>query len=193
VATVYPLVVWFHVVAHCIIVPLALVVGETGGGKTTVVQHLATRCGRELVVQNLSLSTDSTDLLGGFRPLELQYVAQRVYQSFVDIFVATFSRKQNAKFLEFASSSLLKKEWKKLSQCFVRAGKMGLDKIKQRQKSGGGNARSQSTTGIASLQSWKRFCDTADRFERQRQACDSGLVFTFTEGALVDAIREGKW
>ena len=169
---------------------LALAVGETGGGKTTVVQHLAKRVGRELLVQNLSLSTDSTDLLGGFRPLELQYVAQRVYQSFVDIFVATFSRKQNAKFLDFAASALLKKDWKKLSQCFVRAGKMGLDKIKQRQKQG---QDSTNTRAYASLSSWESFCDTADKFEKQRQACDSGLVFTFTEGALVDAIREGKW
>lgn len=152
-------------------------------------QHLAKRCGRGLIVQNLSLSTDSTDLLGGFRPLELQYVAQRVYQSFVDIFVATFSRKQNAKFLDFASSALLKKDWKKLSQCFVRAGKMGLDKIKQRQKS----RVEKSSSRYVAFPSWKRFCETADQFERQRQACDSGLVFTFTEGALVDAIRKGKW
>lgn len=142
------------------------------------------------MVQNLSLSTDSTDLLGGFRPLELQYVAQKVYQSFVDIFVATFSRKQNAKFLSFASTALSKRDWKKLSQCFVRAGKMGLEKIKQREQKGeeGTNPRS-----IASLPSWQRFCNTAERFERQRLACDSGLVFTFTEGALVDAIRDGKW
>lgn len=153
-------------------------------------QHLAKRVGRELVVQNLSLSTDSTDLLGGFRPLELQYVAQRLHHSFVDIFVATFSRKQNAKFLDFAATALLKQDWKKLSQCFVRAGKMGLQKVKQRKESGDSKANSRA---VASLSSWQRFCDTADRFEKQRLACDSGLVFTFTEGALVDAIREGKW
>lgn len=167
-----------------------LLVGETGGGKTTVVQHLAKRCGKDLVVQNLSLQTDSTDLLGGFRPLELQYVAQRVYQSFVDIFVATFSRKQNSKFLNFASTSLSKRDWKKLSQCFIRAGQMGLQKVRQREQN---SDNSDASPSIASTPSWQRFCDAAERFERQRLACDSGLVFTFTEGALVDAIREGKW
>lgn len=152
-------------------------------------QHLAQHCGRELIVQNLSLQTDSTDLLGGYRPLELHHVAHRVYRSFVDIFVATFSRKQNAQFLEFASNALAKKNWKKLSQCFVRASKLGLAKVNQREQKG----ERKEVTHIASRPSWQGFSDTAERFERQRLACDSGLVFTFTEGALVDAIREGKW
>ena len=42
-----------------------LLVGETGGGKTTLVQELASRCGHTLLVQNLSLQTDAADLLGG--------------------------------------------------------------------------------------------------------------------------------
>lgn len=141
-------------------------------------------------MQNLSLQTDSTDLLGGFRPLQLRRVAQTVYQSFVDIFVATFSRNQNAKFLAFASSALAKQDWKKLSQCFVRAAKLGLEKIKQRSMSAPAKDRRPAAS---SLELWKEFSDSAQRFERQRLACDSGLVFGFTEGALVDAIREGKW
>lgn len=40
---------------------------------------------------------------------------------------------------------------------------------------------------------WADFRLTAERFERQRVASESGLAFLFTEGALVDAIRTGKW
>lgn len=50
--------------------------GETGCGKTALVQRLAEGTGRELVVQNLSLQTDGADLLGGFRPVELRQLAQ---------------------------------------------------------------------------------------------------------------------
>ena len=32
-----------------------------------------------------------------------------------------------------------------------------------------------------------------DRFEQQRLACDTGVAFIFAEGALVDAVRSGKW
>lgn len=33
----------------------------------------------------------------------------------------------------------------------------------------------------------------SNKFEKQRIACENGLAFAFTEGALVDAIRNGKW
>lgn len=162
-----------------------LLVGETGCGKTTLLQHLAALSGRELIVQNLSLQTDSTDLLGGYRPLEIQHVARRVYEEFLDLFVSTFSRKQNADFLGYASTVLKKRQWKKLSQSFRRAAKLGLSKVQERIDEG-------SVTAF-SLSVWKRFSQTAERFEQQRLACDTGLAFVFSEGALVDAIRKGKW
>lgn len=162
-----------------------LLVGETGCGKTTILQHLARLCGRELIVQNLSLQTDSTDLLGGFRPLEIEHVARRVHQNFVDLFTVTFSRKQNASFLDFTTSAMKKKQWKKLSQCFRRAAAQGLEKLEERRKEG--------TQDPSCFESWNNFKSMANRFEQQRLACDSGLAFVFTEGALVDAIRCGSW
>lgn len=160
-----------------------LLVGETGCGKTTILQHLAQLTDHNLIVQNLSLQTDSTDLLGGFRPLEITHIARAIYLEFVDIFVSSFSRKQNADFLNFASSAFHKNQWKKLSQCLRRAAKLGLDKVKKTN----GNQKG------ASCEAWQRFAESAERFDRQRLACDTKLAFSFTEGALVDAIRTGKW
>ncbi len=40
---------------------------------------------------------------------------------------------------------------------------------------------------------WVEFKIKSGRFEKQRIACETGLAFAFTEGALVDAIRSGKW
>lgn len=165
-----------------------LLVGETGCGKTTLVQQLAKLSDRELVVQNLSLQTDSTDLLGGYRPVNISRIARQVYQDFVDIFVATFSRNQNSDFLTFTTMALGKSQWKKLSQCFRRAAAMGLKKLRDRS-----HKTQLSDDESNSLDAWIQFEQTAERFERQRVACDSGIAFTFTEGALVEAIRTGKW
>lgn len=44
-----------------------------------------------------------------------------------------------------------------------------------------------------SVEKWTEFRKSSERFEKQRLACDTGLAFVFTEGALVDAIRSGKW
>jgi midasin len=167
-----------------------LLVGETGCGKTTMVQQLASICDRELIVQNLSLQTDSTDLLGGFKPLELKNVARKVYLDFVDLFCSSFSRKQNAKFLEFAASALEKESWKKLSQCFQKAAKLGLSQMKERIRTEEGTPSRKNRDLVAS---WKRFKDSSIKFERQIISCDAGLAFVFAEGALVDAIQHGKW
>jgi midasin len=164
-----------------------LLVGETGCGKTSLIQYLACYCGRTLVVQNLSLQTDSTDLLGGYRPLELKNVARQVYCDFVDTFVSCFSRKQNEKFLQYAASMLEKSNWNKLSQCFRRASKLGLEKMKSWSKDVGASAPD------ALVSAWERFSTKAERFERQRLSCDAGLAFEFAEGALVDAVQSGKW
>ena len=160
-----------------------LLVGETGCGKTTILQQLAQISNHSLIVQNLSLQTDSTDLLGGYRPLEITHIARKIYLEFVDLFVSSFSRKQNGDFLNFASSAFQKNQWARLSQCLRRAGKLGLEKV----KSTGGTGKG------ASSEKWQTFAEAAERFERQRLACETKLAFSFTEGALVDAIRTGKW
>ena len=50
-----------------------------------------------------------------------------------------------------------------------------------------------SSNADSSYTAWVNFRQVAERFEKQRIACDSGLAFAFMEGALVDAIRTGKW
>lgn len=48
-------------------------------------------------------------------------------------------------------------------------------------------------TDPTSIALWADFRQTAERFERQRVASESGMAFLFSEGALVDALRTGKW
>lgn len=46
-----------------------LLVGETGTGKTTTLTQLARLTGSTLVALNMSQQTDSSDLLGGYKPV----------------------------------------------------------------------------------------------------------------------------
>lgn len=48
-----------------------LLVGETGTGKTSIVSYLAKSLGKSLVSLNLSNQSEASDLLGGFKPLDL--------------------------------------------------------------------------------------------------------------------------
>lgn len=46
----------------------ALLVGDTGTGKTTVCQLAAALRGQRLHIVNCNLHTEASDFLGGFRP-----------------------------------------------------------------------------------------------------------------------------
>lgn len=46
-----------------------LLVGETGGGKTTICQLIAENNGQELSAVNCHMHTESSDFIGGLRPV----------------------------------------------------------------------------------------------------------------------------
>ena len=77
-----------------------LLVGETGTGKTTIVQELAKQVGKTLHVFNMNQNTDSADLLGGFKSVDLKYLLKPVYGLFLEVFSALLNAQapNNAKF-----------------------------------------------------------------------------------------------
>ena len=94
-------------------------------------QRLAFLAGQELIVQNMSLQTDSSDLLGGYRPLEIKQLARPIYVSFVELFVSQFSKSKNTQFLDYIYVAYEKQQWKKLSQAICKGIKMGMRKVRR--------------------------------------------------------------
>jgi len=62
-----------------------LLAGETGTGKTSLVQHLASCVGAHMVVVNLNQQSDSGDLLGGFKPVEVRQLAQELMDDLMEL------------------------------------------------------------------------------------------------------------
>jgi midasin len=90
-----------------------LLTGETGTGKTTVVTYLATLLSQPLVSLNLSHQTESSDLIGGYKPLEARMPAQALQEKFISLFSNTFSRERNAKFEEAIRIAVSSGKWKR--------------------------------------------------------------------------------
>ncbi|GJP54985.1 hypothetical protein CLOM_g13979 [Closterium sp. NIES-68] len=95
-----------------------LLVGETGTGKTTTVQHLARMAGRGITVINMSQHSDSADFLGGFKPVEQRVVCLALYHSFTSLFSNTFPSQRNAEFLLRLSRLAAKSKWPLLLSAF---------------------------------------------------------------------------
>ena len=178
--TTHSLVVLEKVAACAKLGEPCLLVGETGTGKTSSVQHVARAVNRKLVVINLNQQTDASDLVGGFKPVDVAQLARPIVETFEKAFCKTFSRTSNASLLNSLHKALKTNNWKSMLKLMnstldsVTTANMSTPKRKK------GAAR------------WNKVREQVARFEQQCSGKRS-FSFSFVEGALVSAIRAGDW
>jgi midasin len=69
-----------------------LLVGETGTGKTTTLSQLAMLVGAKLMAFNMSQQTDSSDLLGGYKPVGVGEALLPLLEPFGELLRRTWRR-----------------------------------------------------------------------------------------------------
>jgi midasin len=150
-----------------------LIVGETGVGKTSAIQHLAEATGHELVAVNLNQQTESCDLIGGIKPVSIDHYVTPVYNDFLSLFVSTFESKENAKFLAHLSNCRSKKRWRDLVGLMLHATK-------------------QAGTQMTQLDRWALLLRKMEQVDKAVQT-DNRLYFAFIQGVLARAATQGQW
>lgn len=179
-----------------------LLVGETGTGKTTVVQEIAKMMNKKMTAINVSQQTESSDLLGGYKPVNTMTVAIPLQETFENLFLATFSQKKNMKFSELLSKCFNKRQWKNVIKLWKEAVKMARATLEKSEDSGdekpdeGGPKKKRklsSTEKLAMLEKWLDFQSGIEKFEAQAANLENSFVFNFVEGSLVKAVRNGEW
>ncbi|KAJ3682433.1 hypothetical protein LUZ60_015006 [Juncus effusus] len=161
-----------------------LLVGETGTGKTTLVQNLATWLGQPLTVMNLSQQSDVTDLLGGFKPTDVGSICVPLYHEFKDLFCKTFSGKENELLFRYCEEYVVKKNWKKLLRVLQKKGEEVYDILSKRPKT--------KKKRPFLLSEWESLSNRLKSAQNQISSA-SGMSFKFIEGAFVTALRNGHW
>ncbi|GAB4842594.1 hypothetical protein Ancab_012570 [Ancistrocladus abbreviatus] len=164
-----------------------LLVGETGTGKTTLIQSLATRLGHRLTVLNLSQQSDVADLLGGFKPVDPQSICIPLFKEFEDLFSRTFPSEENKPFLASLAEQFRKKNWEKVLRRFGK----GVEMVVRIKRHGSGLKRKRPVAKEV-LNAWKKFALKVEIVHRQ-VAASSGMLFSFVEGAFVTSLRNGDW
>lgn len=175
-----------------------LLVGETGTGKTTVVQQIAKQMNKKLTVINVSQQTEAGDLLGGYKPVNTKTVAVPIQEVFENLFIATFSGKKNEKFSRVLSKCFNKNQWKNVIRLWREAIKMSKDILAQTTESDEDGAPKKkrklgSLEKSILLEKWVEFEIKVKDFEIQTASLENSFVFNFLEGSLVKAVREGEW
>ncbi|XP_036943295.1 midasin isoform X1 [Acanthopagrus latus] len=159
-----------------------LLVGETGTGKTSTVQHLARVTGHRLRVVNMNQQSDTADLLGGYKPVDHKQILLPLREAFEDLFSQTYSRKQNLTFLGHVQTCFRGKRWQDLLKLMDHVCKSALTK------------ELQEKSNAALLQEqWEALAAKLSQTHQQIRACETAMVFAFVEGTLAQAVKKGHW
>ncbi|XP_071480621.1 midasin-like [Diadema antillarum] len=167
-----------------------LLVGETGTGKTSTVQYLADLLGQRLRVINMNQQSDSTDLLGGFKPVDLRQVVAPVREAFEDAFRATFSVKQNLQFLGHIQQCFTQQRWRELVQLMSHSQQAA---CKRFQRSHDKEQAGASKKDVVLEGQWRSLGERLHQLGIQIQHSENALAFSFIEGTLVKALKAGDW
>ncbi|XP_069167675.1 LOW QUALITY PROTEIN: midasin-like [Procambarus clarkii] len=167
-----------------------LIVGETGTGKTSTVQYLAHQTRNKLRVINMNQQSDSTDLLGGFKPVEMKTIVAPVRQEFEDLFAATFSTSKNNKFLQHIMVCYVNQRWVDLFSLMEHTLEKALEKLRQPVQSV--EQRKKNVSSVI-LNKWQKLRLKISTVKDQAQHAQSALAFSFIEGILIKAIQDGEW
>ena len=177
-----------------------LLVGETGVGKTTMVQHVANLVGQVLTVINLSQQSEAADLLGGLKPVTTRSLILPVVDKFNTLFDDTFSAKRNEKFQIALAKAIAKQNWSRLMILWEQAVQMAAASLKAAEIANVDQTvhitkkRKLETPRYEALR--ERWADFSESFKQIRSFVDQGdktHAFAFVEGRLVQAVREGEW
>ncbi|KAI6098294.1 hypothetical protein EDD16DRAFT_1527318, partial [Pisolithus croceorrhizus] len=156
--------------------------------------------------------TESSDLLGGFKPVDARVPAGELSVRFVELFGATFSRKRNVKFEESVRKAVQEGRWKRAVILWKEAIRLAKERIEGRVAEGveeyvlcflggrrgqmdGPRKRRKVDDRMlqASQAAWEMFERDVDEFDIQHTQDQGKFAFDFVEGPLVRALRLGHW
>ncbi|KAL9131398.1 MAG: hypothetical protein Q9217_000666 [Psora testacea] len=177
-----------------------LLVGETGTGKTTIVQQLAIALGHNLTVVNLSQQSEAGDLLGGYKPVNLRNLAVPIKEELDDLLQLTIPSQENRKFRDIMAKAVARGQWTRVLTLWEEALRTiepsllaispthNLSNKEPRQKKRRLELRYQGL-----YDRWVKFAADVKTFQMHLSSGSKGFAFSFVEGNIVKAARNGDW
>ena len=178
-----------------------LLVGETGTGKTALVQHLAKLTNNKLIVVNLSQQSEAGDFLGGYKPVSLRTLALLMMKNFIELFNMTFSAKRNERYVNNITKAVEKGRWQRLLVFWQEALQMVQSTLSSRSatfetsdQEPHTKKRKMETNRYQTLKTgWAEFESEVQVFQMHLDSGSKAFAFSFVEGNIVKAVRNGDW
>ncbi|KYM78871.1 Midasin [Atta colombica] len=160
-----------------------LLVGETGTGKTSSIQYLARSIGHKLIVINMNQQSESADLLGGYKPVDLKFLISPIREEFEILFRSYFMIESNKKFLEHIALCHKQQKWKNLIILMSHSAHAAVKRLRNKY---------DIQADLNMLKKWEKMLEKLNKLGTQVKS-QYALAFSFIEGSLVRALRDGYW
>jgi midasin len=157
-----------------------LLVGETGAGKTSSVQYLSYQTNHKLVVVNMNNQSDVSDLIGGFKPVDVSFIISPLRSEFEKLFIKTFDITKNEKFLSHVAG------------CFNRSDFNILIKLMLKVISNAYKICKEKPKMQKEIIQWEVLEKKLKKLDQQFKKTIN-LSFAFIPGSLVNCIKNGDW
>src|SRR6266403_961779 len=89
-------------------------------------------CLHSLISVNLSQQTESSDLLGSYKPIDARVPGSELQLRFLDLFRSTFSQKKNVKFEESTWTAVKEGKWKRAVGLWKESVRLAKDTIRSK-------------------------------------------------------------
>ena len=156
-----------------------LLVGETGVGKTSSIQYLAYQTNHKLVVVNMNNQSDVSDLIGGFKPVDISFVISPLRLEFEHLFARTFDIQKNEKFLNNVTVCYNRGDYPILVKLMLKIVLTAYNRLDEK--------KSQDT-----IERWHSLENKLTKLDQQLKN-SINLSFAFIPGSLVNCIKNGDW
>ena len=155
-----------------------LLVGDTGVGKTRMIQHLASIMKIKLNVINLSQSSDESDLFGGFKPVSMKTFMKKYFEEIISLLNKYVDVEKNKAFID----AMMKAYNAKKDAVFVKFCIGALDKLK------GKIEERDDQVKIDNLK------NELQKLKNNYNSSGSGKnAFKYIEGILLQSIKNDEW
>jgi midasin len=140
---------------------------------------------------NLNQQSESSDLLGGFKPVEIKSLCTPLKNQFEKLFPRTFSRKKNSQMMDAVLKSFQNGDWVTFLDGLKAAVKFAEDREMQMEQDAERKSRKTLSTNVKDQ--WQQLAAAITKFEVQQNQVRNNFAFSFVEGSLVKAVRNGSW
>ena len=128
---------------------------------------------------NLSQQTETSDLLGNFKPVDIKSQMKQLKENFLELFTKSFLLEDNKPFLNHITNTYANNDWKTLMQLLLHATSSAHQKFQKENK--------------PIWRNWKEFEHGLRKISENLDQMLNKFSFQFFEGILTKAIVNGEW